>query len=244
MAGRQEDIALIDTYLQTGSVEKPIQLTQEELEKEELVSNAAYEPIEIPVPPGGTGTPEDVAESEKALLKTRMANEKAEAARAREEEKRSKGMAALEKEQAKQEAARRKKAIEQAGKSELPGLAGMAVDAAKGPYELVANTASDVGRDLERVSTPGSILLPVAILILLYLAVIPVNGYPRLAWLWFVITGNAALSGTGAGIAQGTPPPPLSQSAAQNGQVQEAMSWQANRQLVDHYSYTGIEEQD
>ena len=108
-----------------------------------------------------------------------------------------------------------KEAQEQERKNETPqetlsnlwnGTKATAKKAADG----VANATADTRSALERVRTPGSILLPVGILLLLFFLVIPINGNSRLAWLWLVITGNASLPGgtpPGGGNTLNTPPP-------------------------------------
>lgn len=41
------------------------------------------------------------------------------------------------------------------------------------------------------IPQPGSILLPLAILLLGFFILIPVNGHSRLVWLWLTLSGNA-----------------------------------------------------
>lgn len=59
------------------------------------------------------------------------------------------------------------------------------------------NAAKDIWRGtrikLERLPAPGSILLPLIVLLLFFFLLIPVNGNTRLAWLWLVLTGNAEI---------------------------------------------------
>ena len=52
---------------------------------------------------------------------------------------------------------------------------------------------------LERLPTPGSLVLPLVILLVFFFLLIPVNGHTRLQWLWLVMTGNAEISGSGQG---------------------------------------------
>ena len=58
---------------------------------------------------------------------------------------------------------------------------------------------TEVGKDavdgLARVSTPGSIFLPVSVLVVFFLLLLPVNGRTRFEWLWLTLTGNAQLTG-------------------------------------------------
>lgn len=54
------------------------------------------------------------------------------------------------------------------------------------------------GVKLERIPTPGSIMLPLVILLVFFFLLIPVNGHTRLQWLWLVVTGNADINGSGS----------------------------------------------
>lgn len=47
---------------------------------------------------------------------------------------------------------------------------------------------------LEGVAMPGGLFLPIALLLIFFLALLPIGGNTRLQWLWQVITGNAELS--------------------------------------------------
>lgn len=47
---------------------------------------------------------------------------------------------------------------------------------------------------LGRVPTPGGMWVPIVIVLVLWLAIIPVNGHTRMKWLWMVYMGDAALS--------------------------------------------------
>ena len=63
----------------------------------------------------------------------------------------------------------------------------------------VAKTGKEAWDGIARVATPGSIFLPVSVLIVLWLLLLPVNGHTRIEWLWLALTGNAQLvSGGGA----------------------------------------------
>lgn len=57
---------------------------------------------------------------------------------------------------------------------------------------------------LEALPQPGSIALPLLVLIVLYLLIQPVNGAPRFVWLWLVIIGQADLPGAGTVSANGS----------------------------------------
>ena len=57
---------------------------------------------------------------------------------------------------------------------------------------------------LGRIPTPGSIILPLVVLLVFFFMLLPVNGHTRFVWLWLVLTGNANIgdnSGQNAGEA-------------------------------------------
>lgn len=59
---------------------------------------------------------------------------------------------------------------------------------------------------LEKLPTPGSIVLPLILLLVFFMILIPINGKSRIAWLWLVVTGNAQIqlgSDTGASASVG-----------------------------------------
>lgn len=63
------------------------------------------------------------------------------------------------------------------------------------------NRILDVGKQLwdslAQVTTPGSIFLPLGVLVVFFLLLLPVNGHTRAEWLWLALTGNAHISGGG-----------------------------------------------
>lgn len=71
------------------------------------------------------------------------------------------------------------------------------------------NAASSIikgtGVRIESLPTPGSIVLPLVILIVFFLLLLPVNGHTRLVWIWLVLTGNADISNDGQGSGSSTP---------------------------------------
>lgn len=69
------------------------------------------------------------------------------------------------------------------------GLAGAASNVADKTVELAQSTAST----LATVATPGSIFLPIALLLLFFFLILPVNGMTRAQWLWLAITGQATI---------------------------------------------------
>lgn len=46
---------------------------------------------------------------------------------------------------------------------------------------------------LASIPTPGSIVLPLIILVVFFVLLLPVNGHTRLVWLWMVLSGNAVV---------------------------------------------------
>ena len=65
------------------------------------------------------------------------------------------------------------------------------VQAAQG---IVRGTGVAIGS----LPTPGSLILPLAILLVFFFLLLPVNGHTRLVWLWLVLTGNAEIQQGGS----------------------------------------------
>lgn len=88
---------------------------------------------------------------------------------------------------------------EQGKQDEFEQKEGNAAGEIAGAVRKTADTASNIVRDaqvtLEGLPQPGSLALPIILLLLLFMALIPVNGYPRIYWLWLVVTQNAVLAG-------------------------------------------------
>lgn len=82
-------------------------------------------------------------------------------------------------------------AIQQRGREVVQG----ARDQVTRTQQTVTRSANEVGAAIGSVPIPGSILLPMSILLLFFFALIPINGHTRLMWLWLVLSGNAHLSG-------------------------------------------------
>lgn len=55
---------------------------------------------------------------------------------------------------------------------------------------------------LSAARRPGGLFLPIALLLLFFLVLIPINGYSRLAWLWLVLLGDASITGESTSIIQ------------------------------------------
>ena len=82
-------------------------------------------------------------------------------------------------------------AIQQRGREVIQGTR----DTVARTQETISRSASEVGAAIGSVPIPGSILLPLSILLLFFFALVPINGHTRLMWLWLVLSGNAHLSG-------------------------------------------------
>ena len=62
------------------------------------------------------------------------------------------------------------------------------------------NILHSTGDTVAHIPTPGTIATPLIILLVFFLALIPIAGNTRLKWLWLVVTGNADMV---AGVASG-----------------------------------------
>lgn len=78
-----------------------------------------------------------------------------------------------------------------------------AIDDTKGRVDATVNRVGEVSRDawdsLGNVARPGSIFLPVSLLLVFFFLLIPVNGHTRIEWLWLALTGQAHLTGESTG---------------------------------------------
>lgn len=70
---------------------------------------------------------------------------------------------------------------------------GIAVNATRQATDAIRSQASAVAGRIGTLPTPGGLGLVIIVLATLLLIIIPVNGEPRLVWLWLVITGKAKL---------------------------------------------------
>ena len=59
----------------------------------------------------------------------------------------------------------------------------------------VQKVARNTGVAIERLPSPGSVMLPLLVLGIFFFLLLPVNGHTRLTWLWLVVTGNASTGG-------------------------------------------------
>jgi len=59
------------------------------------------------------------------------------------------------------------------------------------------------------IPTPGSIVVPLVLLIVVFFILVQVNGFSRLGWLWLVVSGQAQVTTSDqSGPPANTPPPP------------------------------------
>lgn len=69
--------------------------------------------------------------------------------------------------------------------------------AASKTVDRVQDTIGNVKGTLETISTPGSIFLPIAVLIIFFFLLLPVNGHTRAQWLWMSLIGDAQVAPSG-----------------------------------------------
>lgn len=67
-------------------------------------------------------------------------------------------------------------------------------------FQSARGILKDVGVRLENVPTPGSITLPLILLLVFFFLIVPVNGSTRFTWLWLVLSGDAGTSGSQGNI--------------------------------------------
>ena len=77
--------------------------------------------------------------------------------------------------------------LEQERSQQETRVQGLASSALQQAGNIWRNTKVRLGD----IPQPGSILLPLAILLLGFFILIPVNGHSRLVWLWLTLSGNA-----------------------------------------------------
>lgn len=70
-----------------------------------------------------------------------------------------------------------------------------------GTVNKVGKTADDVKQNLESLAVPGSIWLPITVLLVFFFLLLPVNGMTRAQWLFQTLIGNAQIGGSGAATA-------------------------------------------
>ena len=95
-------------------------------------------------------------------------------------------------------AERAKHDYEEQQKSEAQKRSEQLAKQARYRADQVIQTGKDLWGGLSRVATPGTIFLPVALLLIFWLLLLPVNGHTRIEWLWLALTGNAHIKGENA----------------------------------------------
>lgn len=79
--------------------------------------------------------------------------------------------------------------IEAARNAQQQKVQGLASSTLRQAGNIWQNTKVRIGD----IPTPGSIMLPLAILLLGFFILIPVNGHSRFVWLWLALSGNAKI---------------------------------------------------
>lgn len=85
------------------------------------------------------------------------------------------------------------------------------IGAASNVGDKVGDIAGRVGGTVGAISTPGSIFLPISLLLIFFFLILPVNGMTRAQWLWGALTGNAHINGEST-------PTPSEESASPEGE--------------------------
>lgn len=83
--------------------------------------------------------------------------------------------------------------------------------------QAVKGLKYDSSSQLKQIPMPGSIAVPLGILLFLLLVLIPYNGHTRLRWLWLAITGNAHIDIGKAVDVTATPSNPGGQGGPDSG---------------------------
>lgn len=71
------------------------------------------------------------------------------------------------------------------------------------PPEITPRNIQQARNIAVNLPTPGSIIFPLLVLIVIWIVVIPYNGKTRLSWLWDMLNGNAVLTGTNSNASGG-----------------------------------------
>jgi hypothetical protein len=70
---------------------------------------------------------------------------------------------------------------------------------AQGTARAIGHIARGTGVRLESLPTPGSLVLPLSVLLVFFFLLIPVNGHTRFTWLWLVLAGDASIGSSPGG---------------------------------------------
>ena len=106
---------------------------------------------------------------------------------------------------------------------------------AKKASDRTVETVESAWRSLAKWSTPGTIALPIIIMFFLWLILIPVNGKPRIAWLWAALIGDAELVNGGNTNTQTTNTTPATFTPSTNTNGGNFIQAPATK------NYTGVE---
>lgn len=79
---------------------------------------------------------------------------------------------------------------------------------AKATVQGAKNIVRSTGTTLGNLPQPGSIVLPLVVLIVFFLLLLPVNGHTRFVWLWMVLSGNAVIGQSSPNSGGSTTPAP------------------------------------
>jgi hypothetical protein len=85
---------------------------------------------------------------------------------------------------------------------------------AKSTVDAFSNVIKGTQVRLESLPTPGSLLLPLIVLLIFFFLLIPVNGHTRLVWFWLVISGNAEIAVGGQSDSNATATTPTTPTGA------------------------------
>ena len=102
------------------------------------------------------------------------------------------------------------------------------VGAADNVGEKVGDVANKVGGTISQISTPGSIFLPLSLLLVFFFLLLPVNGMTRAQWLYAALIGNAQINGTANAAPQTSQQtqPPDQRNQQQTPQIQQTPAQQ------------------
>lgn len=69
---------------------------------------------------------------------------------------------------------------------------------ANATVNAVGGVVRDTGLTFAGLPTPGSLVLPLVVLLIFFFLLLPVNGHTRLVWIWLTLTGNAEIQQSGS----------------------------------------------
>lgn len=104
------------------------------------------------------------------------------------------------KEESKEELSERQKLIDDAIKKHQEEK-DIFQQSANATVNAIQKIGRNTGVTIERLPSPGSVMLPLLVLLVFMFLLLPVNGHTRLVWLWLVVTKNASTGGAAMGAA-------------------------------------------